>query len=945
MTPERWQQVEDVYHTVMARPERERAGAVAELCSSDEALGNEVKSLLGFLETPAHGGTSVAGERPLVGRRFGSYSVRAPLGAGGMGEVYRAHDERLGRDVAIKILPRVFSAHPERLARFENEARMLAALNHPHIGAIYGLEDMDGPALVLELVEGETLAERIAKHASDAGSTGPGLQMKDALTIARQTAEALEAAHERGIVHRDLKPANVKITPDGVVKVLDFGLAKLGAVEAEADEATSTHSPTVAAHHRTRAGMILGTVAYMSPEQAVGKAADKRSDLWAFGVVLLEMLTGRPVFPGETESDVLAAVLKTEPDLTMLPVETPAPILRLLRRCLEKDRTRRLDSASAARLEIDDALAAPDTERPVHVAAPSRRVALVVATLFVLAVGTAWFVSGPSNADDNPLVGAKFTRITDFPGDEVSAALSQDGKWAAFLSDHSGVQEVWRTQVGSDKFQNLTQGGNFLSASNTNRDVGFTSDGTEIWMRGVPPPTQRFRLLPLSGGPPRPLLEKSTIMADWSPDGQRMVFSTNDPGDPIFVADANGSNPQQIFVDRSGVHNHFVVWSTDGRWIYFVSGNDPNSEMDLWRIAVTGGQPERLTQFNRYIGYPTPIDARTVLYVGTDQDSSGPWLWALDVERNVARRVIPGLERYFSIAAASGGRRLIAAVGNPVTNLWTVPIRATLAEERDVKAYSVPTARALMPRFGGKSLFYLSSQGAGDGLWRFEDGQPEASQIWKGSEGALAEPPAISIGGQAVIVLRRNGKQTLQLISADGSQARPLAETIDVRGAASWSPDAKWIVTGGNDGTGDGLFKIPVDGGAPVRLATGDARNPVWSPTEPLIVYAGKNERASLPLHAVRPDGSPVALPDISVTSLGERIRFLPDGTGLIYMQGPLSWQDFWLLDLATQTTHRLSHLNNTAAMRTFDVSPGGKQIVFDRLRGNSDIVLIDLPR
>ena len=230
MTPERWRQVEDVYHAVMAHPAGERAGIVADLCANDPTLRAEVESLLthakeasAFLETPAFGAASVALEGPLIGRRFGSYVVRSLLGVGGMGEVYRAHDEQLGRDVAIKVLPHVFSSDPERLARFESEARMLAALNHPHIGAIYGLEHVDGsPALVLELVEGETLAERIAKGA---------LPLAHALTIARQIADALEAAHERGIVHRDLKPANIKITPDGVVKVLDFGLAKLGARE------------------------------------------------------------------------------------------------------------------------------------------------------------------------------------------------------------------------------------------------------------------------------------------------------------------------------------------------------------------------------------------------------------------------------------------------------------------------------------------------------------------------------------------------------------------------------------------------------------------------------------------------------------------------------------------------------------------------------------------
>ncbi len=263
-----------MYHAVMARPAAERAGVVAELCANDEVLRHEVESLLAhageasaFLETPAFPAARVAGEGPLVGRRFGPYLVRSPLGAGGMGEVYRAHDEQLGREVAIKILPRLFSSDPERLARFEGEARMLAALNHPHISAIYGLEHVDGsPALVLELVEGETLAERIAK--------GP-LPVADAFTIARQIAEALDAAHERGIVHRDLKPANIKITPDGVVKVLDFGLAKLVAREAGESGPDLTNSPTMIG--ATREGAILGSAGYMSPEQARG-ASRRQTD-------------------------------------------------------------------------------------------------------------------------------------------------------------------------------------------------------------------------------------------------------------------------------------------------------------------------------------------------------------------------------------------------------------------------------------------------------------------------------------------------------------------------------------------------------------------------------------------------------------------------------------------------------------------------------------------
>ena len=288
-------------------------------------------------------------------------------------------------------------------------------------------------------------------------------------------------------------------------------------------------------------------------------------------------------------------------------------------------------------------------------------------------------------------------------------------------------------------------------------------------------------------------------------------------------------------------------------------------------------------------------------------------------------------------------RRLVATVANPSANLWTAPILDRLAGERDEKPLAVPTVRALAPRFGGTSLYYLSSLSTGDGLWRFQDGQ--ALEIWKAAEGALFEPPAVHADGRRVAVaLRGQGKLRLQLVSADGSESQLLTDAVDVRGAASWSPDGKWIVTGGSDAKGPGLFMIPVGGGAPVRLAE-MGLDPVWSPDGTLIVYTGANVGGFAPLLAMRPNGTSVELPAIRVSAEGERHRFLPDGRGLVYMQGLSMLQDFWLLDLTTKTTRQLTRLNNSAAMRTFDITSDGKQIVFDRLRENSDIVLIDLPK
>ena len=366
MEPDRRRsQISDLYHAAMDWSPADRDAFLREACGQDEALRQEIESLLqfesrsaGFLESPAAviaGALAGTPDRSaMVGRRLGPYSIVAPLGAGGMGEVYRARDSKLGRDVAIKILPLHFTADPERRARFAREARTLATLNHPHIGAIYGLEESDGmTALVLELVEGPTLADRLER--------GP-LPVPDALAIARQIAEALEAAHEKGIVHRDLKPANIvlqgaldRLSNDVQAKVLDFGLAKPMAV----DLAAGPTGPASRSFGGTADGRILGTPAYMSPEQARGLPVDKRTDIWGFGCVLFEMLTGRRAFDGDTVTDTLARILDHEPDWNALPTDTPVPIRKLLERCLRKDPKRRLHDIADALIELEDSSLAP----------------------------------------------------------------------------------------------------------------------------------------------------------------------------------------------------------------------------------------------------------------------------------------------------------------------------------------------------------------------------------------------------------------------------------------------------------------------------------------------------------------------------------------------------------------------------------------------------------
>jgi len=962
MATDRWRQVEDLCHAALARPAEERRPFLVKACEGDEALLKEVESLIAqesvaeaFMSVPAAAlAGSAALDQPraaLVGARFGSYSIRSLLGIGGMGEVYRAHDDTLGREVAIKLLSPSFTAEPERRARFEREARMLATLNHPHIGAIYGVEEADGVrGLVLELVEGATLAERIAASARP-GPDPTGLPMNDALTIARQIVDALEAAHEKGIVHRDLKPANIKITPDGVVKVLDFGLAKVASPD------SSSSDPS-----QSRAGAIFGTAAYMSPEQARGQNVDKRADIWAFGCVLFEMLSGRVAFAGETASDTIAKILEHDPDWSAIPAATPARIRRVLRRCLTKDPKQRLRDIGDVRLEMDSADDAWPSVSDAAIASSGRKrtgttwlpwlaLAAIAATVAV------WEVRRPRIVQESPLANAHFSRFTDWEGMEGGAEISPDGKFVTFKADKDGEADLWVKQVGTGPFRNLTQNiAPLLRPGGIVRTFGFNGDGSEIWFsEGHDTAAAPKWLVPVTGGEPRPFMGKGSAAPSWSPEDAQLMYFTNGNGDPFFIADRTGANARKIAVDITGffagtMHNHNPVWSQDGKWIYFAHGPDADQEMNVWRVRPSGGTPEQLTTLRAAANHLAVIDQHTVLYVAPADDGSGPWLWSLDVDTKATQRVISGVEHYSSVSASRDGRHVVTTVSNPTASLWSVPLRLDRqAEDRDAQPYALPSARASSPRFGGQSLFYVS-QDAGDVLWRVQD--EKASEVWKAASDSLAEPPAVSRDGTRVAVIIRQEK-TLRLLmmSADGTNARTLAPSITIQssdghGSADWSPDGAWIVVAGTDDVkGPGLFKIPVDldGSTPVLLVSGQVVNPVWSPLGDLIVYGGPSVGGQVTLLGVKPDGTSVKLPEVR-TGRGGSHRFLPNGTGLVYLPYVQS-RDFSLLDFATKKTLPLARLGEPGKVSAFDITPDGKAIVFDRLRDNSDIVLIDLPK
>jgi serine/threonine protein kinase len=865
------------------------------------------------------------------GMRLGPYEIERAIGVGGMGEVFRARDLRLNRPVAVKFLSERIADRSAR-QRFQQEARTASALNHPHILTVHDTGELDDRQyIVMEYVDGGTL------HDWAGAQRGSWRQIVE-MTIG--VADALAAAHAAGILHRDIKPANILVSSSGYAKLADFGLAKL-------DEG-SPGAGTIIETRATLPGTVVGTIPYMSPEQTTGRPLDQRSDIFSFGIVLYELLSGQRPFRGASELEVLQAIAHRPHD--RLSQTVPDALKNIVDKALEKDPAERYQSMRELVIDLRRTVRQQPETPPGASPARSRRPRLspwlwAAAALVAIAV-IGWYAGllPPRREPDTreqPLSTARFTRLTDFPGSELQGTISPDGRWVAFVSNANRRFDIWVGQIGTGRFVNVTEKESHATDFRTLvQSVGFFPDGSTLWLGGGP--DRRVLQLPLTGGALRPFLGERVISVAWSPDGTRVVYQTRDDGDPTFVADRNGSSARRLFVHRAGVHSHYPIWSTDGRWIFVVHGLWAAGEMDIWRVPSDGGELERMTRHNADVGFPTPIDTRTVLYVAPGQDGSGPWLWSLDTERRMSQRVSFGLERYTSISASADGRRLVATVANPVASLWRVPILDRVAEEQDVAPFALPTVRALAPRFSGATLFYLSSNGSGDGLWSYQNGQ--TLEIWKGADAPLREPAAVSPDGrQLAVVLRRDGKVRLAIVSADGAEVRSLVDEIDIQGAADWSPDARWIVAGGIDARGPGLFKIPVEGGAAVRIAEGLAFNPVWSPDGTFIVYAGANVNATSPLLAVTPEGAPVQLPDVRVPFDGERVRFHPDGRRLVYVEG-LYRQNFWLLDLTTRRTRQLTRLGEGGALRSFDVMPDGRSIVFDRSRDNSDLVLIERP-
>ena len=762
------------------------------------------------------------------GTRVGPYEIIAAIGAGGMGEVYRAHDPRLGRDVAIKVLPATFSADPDRLRRFEHEARAAATLNHPNILAVHDIGTHNSaPYLVSELLEGETLRDRLASGA---------LPPRKAIDYSLQIARGLAAAHDRGIVHRDLKPENVFVTTDGRVKILDFGLAK----------ALATYVPdarTIAGSQGTEVGTVLGTVGYMAPEQVRALAVDHRADIFAFGCVLYEMLGGQRAFSAATSADTMSAILTSEPpDLDLGTAAIPVALLRIVRRCLEKVPAQRFQSADDLAFALDTVTGAPTTTAPSRIVAPqpSRRRMMAAAALGILSlaatVGVAMFLITSRMPRDETMSFGLTVALTRDEGLELHPALSPDGSLVAYAAGPSDDMHVYVRQVAGGRAIDLTP-------SMTGSQPRWSPDGTRILF--VSP--AGVYVVPALGGVARKVVDRA-VTAEWSPDGKEVAYTTDDR---VSARAVDGSASRTVTESRE---SHSLAWSPDRRFLVFVAGNvsfiGPGrlvgnlAPSRLVIVPAAGGTAGVIASGNALNTSPAWMpDSRRLLFVSNAFGTRDVFELALTADGKRSgepRRLTTGLSAH-TITVSRDGRHVAYGTLTLSSNIWAirVPDRPPISIREAVPVTSgVQIVEGLSVSRDGRWLAFDSNAGGNQNIYRMRlpDGEPEQVTTDPADEFEPSwSPDATRIAFQAWAGNNRD----VYAIGADGRGRERLTSGADHEWFPSWSPDGTKIAFIDSNQNGVSVIRRTADGWSRPALVASVPRVPVFSPDGRELLLVG----------------------------------------------------------------------------------------------------------
>ena len=567
----------------------------------------------------------------------------------------------------------------------------------------------------------------------------------------------------------------------------------------------------------------------------------------------------------------------------------------------------------------------------------------------VLAIGAGLWFQRTEYFWRNPIADARIQTVTDFDSTEQAAAVSRDGQFVAFLSDRDGLMDVWVTQVGSGQFHNLTRGSAPELVNPSIRTLGFSPDGAFVtfWVRkqgGSGRGDISIWAVPTLGGSPKPYLE-GVAEYDWSHDASRLAYHTPGPGDPLFVSDdSRRSEGRPIFTAPAGLHCHFPLWAPDTAFIYFVQGSLPD-KLDVWRIRPTGGSPERVTSHMGRVTYPVLLDRRTLLYLASDPDGSGPWLYGTDVERRIPHRLASGVDRYTSLAASADGRRLVATLAGPKTTLWRMQIVGASGEMSAAARISLTTSTGFAPRLGRDYLLYVSPTSTNESIWKLaNDGT--GTELWSGQGARVFGGPAISPDGRSIAFSVRQHEQTLlYVMQVDGTNARIVTDSLDLQGAPAWAPDGQSITSAANDHGVPHLFRIPVDGRSPALFVEEYSVDPAWSPDGRFVVYSGPDIGTTFPVKAVSAEAATHPLPALTLTRGARHLAFLAGGRALVFLRGEIQHKNLWLIDLKTGAERKLTNLTTDFDIRDFDISPDGREVVLERVQGHSDVVLLDLPR
>ena len=904
MNAERLLQIEGLYHLAGEQAPEDRDAFLIKACGNDAELLRAVSALLaqdsGPMERPVLDvAAKLLGDSPSMrwtpGTQVGPYQIVSRIGEGGMGEVFKARDTRLGREVAIK------TAHGEFSGRFLREARAISALNHANICTLY---DVGPNYLVMELVEGANL-------------TGP-VPIETAIGYARQIAAGLEAAHEKGIIHRDLKPANIKVTPEGTVKILDFGLAK-------ATQVPATDTATVS---MTEQGMILGTAAYMSPEQARGEVVEKRADIWAFGVILYELLTGRMLFgDSKNVSDALAAVLTREPDFTALPKGTPPNVRRLLELCLRKDPKQRLRDIGDVRIRLDEA-------EPEARTAPVKRRRWLWATGLAALVAVAAFGWYRWQADRSvgPFQHIQIAPLTD-SGKATAAAISPDGKYVVHAVTEEGKSSLWLLHAATGSNVQIlppAQGGFY--------NLSFSRDGNSLYYvyysgTGVP----AVYTMPVLGGNARTVAAVSGLSAAAiSPDEKRLAFprvAGEDRG--LFISNLDGSGERQLAARKAPDGFLSPAWSPDGKTIaYGVVSPRAGTSSVLAAIPADGGPERRISsRLGALVGALLWMPDGNGLVATANPQYPYFQLWYVTYPGGQARSITNDLNSYSGLSLNGDASALVTLQNETISHLWIV----TPSDPGSGREISTGHLDGLnFVAFAGNSNLYFEapdSSGATQ-IWSTGPDGTGRRQITTGEHNSGVPEPC---GDRHLAFFSyRAGAAHIFLSDLDGGNVRQLTNGWE-EFQPSCSPDGTWLTYVSRDSRCRGVWRIPIDGGSPFRIWDRYAYAEISPDGKSVLVTSAGEKVNILPAGGGQPIGSFEKVPRLGEFAV---VHWSADGTALLYGKTVGGVTNIWQRPLNGGEPKQLTAFTSER-ITAFAVSRDRKRLALARGTTSSDVVLI----